>query len=80
VITFGARLKAIRARRGVTQQWLAIKAGVSYAAIVHYENDGTVPSADNLARLADALGFTMDELWRGGGRCEPYDDDTGDGR
>lgn len=71
-MTFGERLKAIRARRGVTQRWVAREAKLSASFLCDVERDKREPSAETLARLADVLGFTMDELWRGGGRVEEY--------
>jgi transcriptional regulator with XRE-family HTH domain len=67
---FAARLRALRARRGISQRWLAREAGISYGAVGHLEMGRCGPTAENLARLADVFGVSMDELWHGNGRCE----------
>lgn len=70
VAAFGRRLASVRARRGVTLRWLAGETGMSHTHAWQLEQGQSAPSAITLERLADALGFTMDELWRGVGRCE----------
>jgi transcriptional regulator with XRE-family HTH domain len=67
---FAARLRALRARRGVTQRDVADATGVSRGAVGYLEQARCCPTADSLARLADVFGVSMDELWRGTGRCE----------
>ncbi len=67
---FGRRLKTIRTLRGVGQRWLARETGVSYSFICQLETGKTTPSAVVLKRLADVLGYSMDDLWTGTGRCE----------
>lgn len=71
LLPFAARLKALRAARGVSQRWLAAESGVSSGAIGYYEVACACPTADVLCRMADVFGVTMDELWRGVGRCDP---------
>jgi transcriptional regulator with XRE-family HTH domain len=66
---FAARLRALRARRGVSQRWIAREAGFSYGTVAHLELGTCGPTAENLARLADVFGVTMEELWHGVGRC-----------
>jgi transcriptional regulator with XRE-family HTH domain len=62
---FGPRLLAIRKARGVNQRWLARECGLSCAYVCQLELGQSLPSASVLERLADVLGYTMDELWRG---------------
>lgn len=69
-MTFGQRLRFIRESRGIPKDRLAADAGISPACLRNYEYDRNVPSAEALEGLADALGFTMHELWKGVGRCE----------
>ena len=70
-MTFGQRLRFLRESRGITKDRLAADAGISPACLRNYEYDRNVPSAEALEGLADALGFTMHELWKGVGRCDP---------
>lgn len=59
---FSARLRGKRAELDLTQEALAERSGVSTAAVVQYEaDDGYVPGADKLWRIADALG--CDPAW-----------------
>jgi len=56
-MTIGERIKYYREQAGMTQQELAVKAGVSYQAISKYEN-GIVTNipTKRLQLIADALG------------------------
>jgi transcriptional regulator with XRE-family HTH domain len=60
---FGKRLKEAREIRGLTQDDLADRAGVTAVQISHYET-GVKPSASaiTLVKLADALSVTIDYL------------------
>lgn len=69
--TFGGRVRLLRSRRHLTLLWLACEVGRSVSYLSDLENGKRMASADTLARLADVLGVTMDELWRGVGRCDP---------
>jgi ribosome-binding protein aMBF1 (putative translation factor) len=57
------RLKAARKAVGMTQQDLAVKAGLSISAVVHIEA-GRIPDprVSTLRALAKALGLSMDVL------------------
>jgi DNA-binding XRE family transcriptional regulator len=70
LLPFALRLRALRAGRGISQRWLTREAGVTCGCIAALELAKCCPSAAILARLADVFGVTMDELWRGIGRCE----------
>lgn len=59
---FGARLAAIRQRRGLTQAELGGLVDVSNRVIAYYEADGAQPPGALLVELARALGVTTDEL------------------
>jgi transcriptional regulator with XRE-family HTH domain len=65
LVNFGLRLKMIRATRGISQRWLAREAGLTSAAMSTIERGECCPTAMSLECLADVLGVTMDELWRG---------------
>lgn len=49
--------------KGFTQSALSEVSKIRQVSISEYKNGKTIPSADSLARLADALGVTMDYLW-----------------
>jgi len=48
----------------MTQDELAQKMNVSKSAIAKWETDGGIPDRDNLKRLAEIFGITVDELYR----------------
>jgi len=57
------RLRALRDERGLTQQELGEKAGMSPVMISHFETGRrTSPSIENLVKLADALDVSVDYL------------------
>ncbi|WP_433592761.1 helix-turn-helix domain-containing protein [Nocardia sp. CA-145437] len=59
----GQRVKAIRKRRGITQQVLADRTGLSRGAIAKYESgERPVDSRRTLLALAAALGVTLGDL------------------
>lgn len=55
-------IKQLRKAKGLTQQELAQNAGVSYLSIHRYESGERIPSVDIAARIAQALGCTVDDL------------------
>ncbi|MEU0501529.1 helix-turn-helix transcriptional regulator [Nocardia sp. NPDC005998] len=59
----GRQVRAIRARRGMSQQVLADRAGLSRGAIAKYENgERPIDSRRTLLALASALGVTVGDL------------------
>lgn len=54
--TYGARLKALREARGLTQEQLAQKSGMDVYVIKWVESGILDPGMGRTARLADALG------------------------
>jgi transcriptional regulator with XRE-family HTH domain len=62
------KLKALRTRAGLTQQALAVKAGLSVSAVIHIEA-GRIPDPriSTLKALAEALGCRIDDLAINGG-------------
>lgn len=59
----GERLKDARERMGLTQDQLAAQAGVHRLTVVKLESGARdTAGSDNLARLADALGVSVDYL------------------
>jgi len=63
--TLGSRIAAWRKEKGITQEELAEKMGVSSQAVSKWENDVSCPDISLLTTLADVLGVTTDELLSG---------------
>ena len=59
---FCERLKELRKKAGESQPALAQAIGVSTAQIVRFEKDRQKPGFDNLWKLADHFGVTIDYL------------------
>ena len=59
---FNENLRAIMKDRGISQKWLAEHSGLTEATISRYMNHVNVPSADNVKKIADALGVRADDL------------------
>lgn len=61
-MTFGERLRACRRARGISQRMLSYKSGVHLNNIGNYERDEFEPTLHNAAKLAQALGVSLDYL------------------
>ena len=60
---FGRRLVELRKSKGITQEVLAEKVGLSRRAVAYYETEGSRPPAgDALLKIAQVLGVSVDEL------------------
>lgn len=59
---FGENLKNLRKRRGMTQNELGAKVGLSKAVVSKYENGMGYPSFDVLVRIAQFFDVTTDYL------------------
>lgn len=70
---FGARLRAARERRGLTQQQLAVEVGTYAPRISRYESGAVIPEGETLAAIAEALDVSLDELVLGRPREQPDD-------
>lgn len=60
--TFGQRLARLRKFKGLTQEELADKVGVSYQAVSKWENNISLPDISLLSTLADIFNVSVDEL------------------
>lgn len=63
--TFGLRLKSLRKERGLSQDALASRLGVTEATIRHWESDRNRPTRKRRGELAAALGVTEQALTEG---------------
>lgn len=62
---FAQRLKQLRMQKGLMQKEFAKSISVNYTQYNRYEKGETIPSAEIFAKLADALGTTVDYLMEG---------------
>ena len=60
--TMGKRISDLRKQKGMTQEQLAQKVGVTAQAVSKWENDLSCPDISILPQLSEALGVTTDEL------------------
>lgn len=63
--TIGKRISNLRKEKGITQEDLAERLGVTPQAVSKWENDISYPDITLLPRLAEILGVTVDELLSG---------------
>lgn len=61
-MTTGQKIQALRKGRGLTQEQLAARLGVSRQAVSRCELDETLPDTQNLLPLKEALGVSIDTL------------------
>lgn len=62
MIRVGEQIKALRQKSGYNQEQLAELANLNRVTIAKYESGKVEPGAQALARIADALEVTVDEL------------------
>lgn len=60
---FGQRLAALRRQKGISQQKLAEKTGLTPRTISFYEIEDNLGFVDKIVRIADALGVSPTELF-----------------
>lgn len=61
-MTLGQNIQAARREKGLSQEALAEKIGVSRQALGKWEKDTSLPGLDNLQALSEALGVGVDTL------------------
>ncbi len=76
--TPGARLRAARLERGLTQDALAAELGVSRSAVAQWETDRAGQIRGNLLRIAEVLGVSLEYLLHGDDKRAPAQAATGD--
>ena len=59
---FGARLRALRKRAGMTQQAVAAKLNIHRTAYTKYETSGVMPDPQGMVALAELFGVSVDYL------------------
>ncbi len=62
---FGARIRVLRQQKGLTQEALALQAGLDRTYVGGVERGERNISLQNVAKLATALGVSLDHLFRG---------------
>ncbi len=60
--SFGERFGRLRKQKGLTQEELAQKIGLSGQAVSKWENDASMPDVSLLVELSEILGVSLDEL------------------
>ena len=61
-MSIGARIRELRAMRGLTQDQIAEKLNMNRANFSHYERDTAVPPSEVLGKIADILNTSTDYL------------------
>jgi transcriptional regulator with XRE-family HTH domain len=59
---FGARVKRLRLKEGLSQIELAKKLEIDRQTIISMEKDDNIPTGNNLIKMADALNTSIDYL------------------
>ncbi len=58
----GYNIRTQRKKHSISQQALASQLNVSQSAVAHYEKGDREPTIDNLIRLSDIFGVSIDAL------------------
>lgn len=64
-MTLGERITSYRKKKGLSQELLAQQLGVSRQSVSKWERDESMPEAEKLPALAQALGVSLDVLLTG---------------
>ncbi len=75
LVALGKRTRALRERKGMTQEQFADRCGISVSFASLLERGERSPSYETLVQMADALGVGLADLFREGAvdeRDEPY--------
>lgn len=65
-LTPGEVVRSRRQQLGLSREKLAVQSETSVTTIVRIENLGQLPTVRTLAKIADVLGLTLDEIARAG--------------
>jgi transcriptional regulator with XRE-family HTH domain len=61
-LNIGNRIADLRSERKLTQEELALKLGITRAALSHYENNRREPDHETTQKVADFFNVTIDYL------------------
>ena len=61
-LSLGKKISELRKEKGITQEELADKLGVSPQAVSKWESGKSAPSTTNLLALAELFGLTAEDL------------------
>ena len=64
-MTLGEKISFLRQEKGISQEKLAELVGVSRQAVTKWENGNANPDTENLIRLAEIFGVSLDEHCKG---------------
>lgn len=62
MVRCGDRIAHLREKRGLTQEELSVKLGISRAALSHYETNRREPDYDTLGNIANFFNISLDYL------------------
>ena len=62
-MSIGDKIKALRMQKGITQTELANAVCVTTQAVSKWEKGKTLPDIENLPRIAEFFGITIDDLF-----------------
>ena len=62
-MSVGENIRRIRLEKGITQMWLADKAGITQAMLCQIEREHKNPSIQVGKAIADAMHISMDDLF-----------------
>ncbi|MEF3302265.1 helix-turn-helix domain-containing protein [Paenibacillus sp. GYB003] len=62
MVRCGDRIAHLREKRGLTQEELSVKLGISRAALSHYETNRREPDYDTLRNIANFFDVSLDFL------------------
>lgn len=62
ILSFGERLKKARLKKGMTQEFVAKKLGITFQALSNYERGLRDPDNELLRKMADLYNVTADYL------------------
>ena len=61
-MSLGEKISDLRKKNGISQEKLAELLGISRQAVTKWENKNANPDTENLIRLAEFFGVSLDEL------------------
>ena len=77
-MTIGNRIVALRKSKNFSQEYLAERMEVSRQAVSKWENDLSTPDMQNLIRLAELFGVSVEYLASGGAAAKPEGGEVGE--